>query len=269
MRNTSQAISPATRVPDPNEVEQFRSRGYVVLRNAVDTTWLEALESRIRAKARAAVDDADGMARAKANESGFFRLDGLARDHEEWRDHLGLHGLGALAAAAMGCDRVRLWSDHILIKPPGGDPTPWHTDKHFIPIDTDDVCAVWFPLRSVTVAEGALGFVPDSHRVHEVRQYPTSKEASGKIMSLLKKRGIEPSIVDFGFGDCSLHYASCVHGTVSNEGTRDRTIVSVFFCAADARIVPEPENDFHRARWPVARDGKPGETLPDRWYPVV
>lgn len=69
-----------------------------------------------------------------------------------------------VAAELIGCDRVRVFHDHVIAKPPrGGGTIPWHRDLPNWPIREPRVVSCWLALDDVTEASGAMRFMPGGH----------------------------------------------------------------------------------------------------------
>ncbi len=259
---------PALRAPNPGETLHFQEKGFVYLRAALDPAALREtgviLERKAREKAAAKAPEGNAF-----KERSFLQLTGLALEDAELRRRLLTPGIGRFAADLMGCESVRLFGDHVLIKEPGGTPTAWHTDAYYIPLDTDKVCAVWIPFRSLEVMDGALGFIPQTHTDRSLRTHPISEEGARAVDAHIREHGLKPEIEPFQLGDCSVHYASLLHGTMGNTGTEPRMIITIFIADAEARLNPRPENAFQEQHWPVVRDTRPGERLDDAAYPVL
>ena len=76
--------------------------------------------------------------------------------------------LGALAAAVLGVDAVRLFQDNLIWKPPGttGE-VQWHQDYAYWPLSAPEGLTMWLALDDVTDEMGCLRYVPGSHRLGE------------------------------------------------------------------------------------------------------
>lgn len=71
----------------------------------------------------------------------------------------------AIAAQLIGCERVRVFHDHLIVKPPhAGDTIPWHRDLPNWPIAEPRGVSCWLALDDVTVESGAMRFMPGGHR---------------------------------------------------------------------------------------------------------
>lgn len=71
----------------------------------------------------------------------------------------------AIAAELIGCERVRVFHDHLIVKPPfGGATIPWHRDLPNWPVAEARGVSCWLALDDVTDDSGAMRFMPGAHR---------------------------------------------------------------------------------------------------------
>lgn len=77
--------------------------------------------------------------------------------------------LAEIAGALMGCARVRLFQDQMFSKPPGFNvATPWHQDASHWCLAGEQICTIWLALDDVDIADGAMCYLPGSHRHGQV-----------------------------------------------------------------------------------------------------
>ena len=71
--------------------------------------------------------------------------------------------LPEVAGELMGCDEVRLFHDHVLVKEAGSrEPTPWHQDQPYYSVDGAQNVSFWVPLDPVD-EDNTLQFFVGSH----------------------------------------------------------------------------------------------------------
>lgn len=142
------------------------------------------------------------------------------------------------AAALLGADEVRVLYDQTVIKPPrseGSRPTYWHQDLPGIPVDRRDLLTFWIPLSDISIEDGALRFVPRSHRLGPLgRQSLLGEER--RVEDLLADEDLE--LVDpvvhnpVEVGDISVHDGLILHGAGPNMGERPRVAWVIVFVSA-------------------------------------
>ena len=107
------------------EIQAFRDDGVVLVRSAVEPTWVERLLG--------IVDEQMAQPSQWANNpSPESERDRLFTDRYLWQNNATINayiresGVAALAGQAMGARRVRFYFDHLLVKEPGtATITPW------------------------------------------------------------------------------------------------------------------------------------------------
>jgi ectoine hydroxylase-related dioxygenase (phytanoyl-CoA dioxygenase family) len=148
--------------------------------------------------------------------------------------------IGAIAAALLGADQVRLWQDQLLHKPPGDAATTtigWHQDW----ASWDTVAShpafvtAWVALDDVDDANGALQVLPGSHRWGLVpggsNFFATDRDAQ---LAGLADRGAEPRSLVMAAGQVSFHHPLTFHGSGPNTSQRLRRALAVHL--VDGRV---------------------------------
>lgn len=144
------------------------------------------------------------------------------------------------AAELLGAAEVRVLWDKTVIKPPwseGSRPTYWHQDLPAIPVDRRDLLTFWIPLSDISVEDGALRFVPRSHRLGPLGKLGLLGEER-RVEDLLTEEDLElvDPVVDnpVELGDISVHDGLMLHGAGPNKGDRPRVAWTIVFVSADA-----------------------------------
>lgn len=84
----------------------------------------------------------------------------------------------AIAAELIGCEKVRVFHDHLIVKPPrGGDTIPWHRDLPNWPVAEPRAVSCWLALDDVTAESGAMRFMPGGHKAPMTRSIDFLNEA--------------------------------------------------------------------------------------------
>ncbi len=125
-----------------------------------------------------------------------------------------------LARQLLGPDAYPLY-DHAIYKPPGlAGTTSWHQDSGYDP-DRAERLAVWIPFQDTEVVDGAMRYVPGSHR-GGAQQHLTRTTADGKTVQYLEVD--EADVVDAPcpLGGATAHDLHTMHGAGPNLGERVR-----------------------------------------------
>jgi ectoine hydroxylase-related dioxygenase (phytanoyl-CoA dioxygenase family) len=145
-----------------SSTDAFRRDGVVVLRRVLGPEALDTLAAGVERNLREL--SPLGMNATKPGDPGAF-----VEDFRNWQripeyaEAIAASGLPALAGELMGAQTVRLFHDHLLVKEAGTrDPSPWHQDQPYYPIDGRQTVSFWIPLDPVDRAS-TLEFVAGSH----------------------------------------------------------------------------------------------------------
>lgn len=129
------------------EKQTFWNDGVVCLRDMFDAEWITRMQS--------AVDDAvahPGPMSLQLGQGleGKFHGDSFVWTwQDDFRAFVFDSPAAEIAQQVLGAkERVTLFFDTLLVKQPASQaPTPWHHDQPYWPVDGDQVCTVWTPLR--------------------------------------------------------------------------------------------------------------------------
>lgn len=225
----------------PDQVDSYRSEGYVVVPDVLDAADLAAL--------RDAVDALLAGARGVATHTELYdledshtpeaprvrRLKQPHRHHRAFADLPRMPKVQALLTSLLG-PAVRLQSVKLNLKTAGyGAPVEWHQDWAFYPHTNDDVLAMGVMLDDFTPDNGPMMVVP---RTHRGRLY--DHHANGVFVGAM-----DPTRIDLDLkrdavpllgraGSITLHHARLVHGSATNTSGRSRNFLLYEAAAADA-----------------------------------
>ena len=131
---------------DEGEIRRYREDGAVCLRGLIDGDWIAALARDIDAD----MADPGPMVRVNtpAGNPGKFFVDfQLWRRWPACRDFALASPGAAIVAALTGSPSIAFYHDHLLVKEPGTlEPTPWHHDQPYYPVDGDQIVSLWLPV---------------------------------------------------------------------------------------------------------------------------
>ena len=147
---------------DPALIEAFERDGVVFLPGILSGREIATLEAGVE---RNLADLGPfAMNATKPGEPGAFLEDFCNWQRiPEYGDVIRRSALAAAAGALMVSRSVRLFHDHLLVKEAGTrDPSPWHQDQPYYPIDGRQTLSFWIPLDPVARAS-TLEFVAGSH----------------------------------------------------------------------------------------------------------
>ena len=221
------------------DVELYQERGYISYPQFFSEAQIEEL--------RAALDHAVEINRARikgqANEgrSGNSNYELVFNQMVNlWTDYTGarkiaLHkGLAEAARRLSGAERIHIYHDHALIKPPGSESreTNWHQDfPYWAGMDRPGALSAWVAADDVSIKNGCMHFVPGSHKFG--KQEPIKLGADGEsIVAKMKDRGHQvpdPEAIELPAGGVTFHHGCNFHYAGPNLSDRPRRAFAIIY----------------------------------------
>ncbi|MFM1989000.1 MAG: hypothetical protein RJA99_1957 [Pseudomonadota bacterium] len=225
----------------PDQVDFYRSEGYVVVPDVLDAAELSAMRGAVDALLAGAKGVADHTELYDLEDSHTPEAPRVRRLKQPHRHHRAFADLPrnpkvqALLTSLLG-PAVRLQSVKLNLKTAGyGAPVEWHQDWAFYPHTNDDVLAMGVMLDDFTPDNGPMMVVPRTHRgvIHD-------HHANGVFVGAM-----DPTRIDLDLkrdavpllgraGSITLHHARLVHGSATNTSGRSRNFLLYEAAAADA-----------------------------------
>ncbi|GIV17504.1 MAG: L-proline 4-hydroxylase [Armatimonadota bacterium] len=129
---------------------------------------------------------------------------------------------------------VRFWHDQLFCKPPKqGGVVAWHQDySYWTRTQPEAHLTCWIGLDDATEENGALMYIPGSHRWNllPITGLAGDMEAIMSVLTEEQKAQFKPVTVELKAGECSFHHSMVVHGSGVNRSERPRraTVINVF-----------------------------------------
>jgi len=258
------------------DVAAFHRDGAVCLRGAFAPEWLAGVAAGIEREMAAPCGIAKDYT-PEGEPGRFFGSLVMWQGVPEFEDYVRRSPAAAIAADFMGADRVAFYHDHLLVKEPGTeDPTPWHHDQPYYPIDGDQVVSLWMPLDPVD-KETAVEFVAGSHRWGRwfapryfkggAKYYDQDNRAFEETPDIDARRG-ELEILSWAMepGDCIAFHWLTLHGAPGNPSRNRRRAYATRWTGGDARYAARP-GEISPA---ITGHGlEPGDPIECDTFPVV
>ncbi len=232
-------------------INQFDQQGYVVVPGLFTAGELTAAAAAVdQAVARRTLDDTRDLSEKNRYERSFVQCMRLWEDHESVAQFTFHPRLCQAAAELLQVPCVRLWQDQALYKEPGGDPTTAHQDQSFWPIGDAPLISAWIPFDGSTKANGAMAYVPGSHKAGRLRVVDITHQSEPyEILHDPALHGETPIWVEAPAGSVVFHHGYTVHLAAANRTNKVRRVMTmVYFAEGTKRL----------ADWPVFgpdRDG--------------
>jgi ectoine hydroxylase-related dioxygenase (phytanoyl-CoA dioxygenase family) len=214
----------------------FAAHGWMVVRGAVP-------EERVRALA-AAVDEVIAPSRYGQAGGRVLEVTGASRTQPAIAAHVRDPAIARQVAQALGCRRVQLLQDTVLVKPPDAGRVEWHQDHTYTGfLDPPAVVSVRLALTPCTVETGCLNVLDGSH-VWGLAGEPRILNAE-RVTDELERLGPESAervraatrALELAPGDLSLHHCLTLHGSLENRSRAARKTLIARMFDGECRLV--------------------------------
>lgn len=235
-------MTSAIRAVTAGEIDFFAAHGWAYLPALVDPAWIDRLReiavNRLRDVRRTpsagVVDRAFGQDRDVAQfEPDFHRL-----THHP--------AMGANAVHLLGtAERVRVQISNLLVKEPAGagrhsEPTVYHQDFPWLPMDRSAMLTFWVALAPVTAEMGSLRFFDKSNALGLLgRSFVTDGDDIPTQHAWLTDQPVVGGY-DLSPGDATVHHALTVHGAPKNSSSTARLSFTATYFDANALYTGAP-----------------------------
>jgi ectoine hydroxylase-related dioxygenase (phytanoyl-CoA dioxygenase family) len=229
-----------------DEIARYRADGAACLRGVFDAGWIAALAEAVEAD----LASPGPMARENTPPGGrgrFFVDFQLWRRWPQCRAFVFESPAAELAHRLMGSPTVAWYHDHLLVKEPGtAEPTPWHHDQPYYPIEGNDIVSFWLPLDPVP-RETCVEYIKGSHRwgrwfaprfFRQGAAFAAEDPRFEPMPDIDAERDRHDFLAwDMAPGDVIAFHALTVHGAPGNRhATQRRRAYATRWLGADARF---------------------------------
>lgn len=225
-----------------SEVRAFSDDGLVCLRGMLDREWIVRMSA---ATDRVMADPGPlGTDLNKDGSPGRFFQDVYmwARD-PEFRAFAFDSPVAEIAAACLGSAHVNILADMLLVKEPHTPKeAPWHHDQPYNCVNGWQVCGMWIPFDTASLANGAAEWIRGSHRWghwYEAEAFdPTKSFARGEFEPIPDIEGERAryDIVHFDMepGDILVNHLLVLHYSRGNDSDIRRRALTYRWAGDDA-----------------------------------
>lgn len=246
------------------EIQRYESEGFVKLESILHPDWVDQLRSKIDSLHSSGVINSSQIdARvAHAEKTGANILidrpepprGRFCVSTAQWRNDAELAALclsgplPRIASQLFGAPKINFLVDQMFVKEPGAaHRTAFHSDESYFNC-TGEMCATfWIPVDVVDMANGAMGYIPGSHRWRRnflpndfISQEPLAEGRDGERIP-----DIEGNESLFGVvyvesrpGDIIVHHYRTLHGATGNtDPTRIRRAAALRYGGPDLRYL--------------------------------
>lgn len=140
-----------------------------------------------------------------------------------------------LVESVIGPDII-LWGSQVFCKPATtGMEVPWHQDGEYWPIRPLATCSVWIAIDDVSIDNGAMRYIPGSHRAQRLFPHVVSERGDLALNRVLDPASYDESTAAYDelkSGQLSLHDVYLVHGSAANTSGRRRAGFAIRYMPA-------------------------------------
>lgn len=241
----------------PEQVQQFRERGYVAVERFFGETELSAMLSELErfrreGLGRNVATDSDGKTHSTTAVN--YQIIPL-NDKSDLFRALPFHDDVLAAVGQLIGEPFMRQLDQIFLKPGrSGAGTDWHQDNAYFEISDPTMgTAMWIALHDATLENGTLHVVPNSHR--EVFEHERDPGSDHHIRMRVAEERAVPVVLPAG-GAVFFNYG-IAHATKPNNTDRERAGLAYHFLRTDY-LVPGWESswEFIHLTGPEASGGE-------------
>ncbi|MDN4522974.1 phytanoyl-CoA dioxygenase family protein [Fictibacillus fluitans] len=217
------------------QIEFYINNGFVKIDNVLSKNDLTELQSIINDAMEA---PANLSVQTDKKGGAYYRV--LNQKVNLWRDHQGIakfvldSKLASIALKLSGSDGIRLFHDHALFKMPGDSkPTPWHQDFPYWPMNREagkKALSIWIALDDVDETNGCMKFLPESHRIENLKPINLAEPANifeqSSSVAIPKN---SPVTIRMKAGSCTFHHGLTFHFAHSNTTDKPRRALVIIY----------------------------------------
>ncbi len=259
----------------PEQLEQFRRDGFVIVDELIDAETVELLRSRFEP-----LFDGEYETGIKPDEVNWVR----GRDAEDrtrqicngWKADRAIAAQvlsersGRLAAELVDWDGVRIGQDNCIWKPPGTKSLGMHQDGSYLDyLVPPEMLTCWVALDDTSAEAGTMTYAAGSHH------WPRSSENRGEFHAPADwlapvRRALPPGEelrlvpIEVRAGGAAFHHHLTFHGSGPNTADVDRRSVISHFVRAETTFHPTYK-DLNYSRYRRVHD----HALRESFFPIV
>lgn len=226
------------------QIQSFRSQGFVILRGVLTSGEVDAYREEIKRATFELNNEKRKLEERGAYGKAFLQTLNLRLHSQGVMKLVSSPRIGKIAADLMGVNGVRIFHEQSLFKEPGKgtNPTPWHQDQYYWPLEELTTIGFWMPLVDIEQGMGGMKWAAGTHKLGFLGQHAISAESQKYYEGYIKEHHIQVTEgVPMKRGDVSFHYGWTLHAAGPNCSDRLReAMVGTYF--ADGMRVMKPTN---------------------------
>ena len=205
------------------EIASYQENGFVVIEDLLTEDELEAwragVDEAVEQRGRVAIPgfgEEPQQPEFSYYQKVFTQRVNLWQTNDAMRVLILDERIGKLATELAGVDGMRIYHDQALIKEPWGNPTAFHLDVPYWAFTSADAISIWVALDDSTLQNGALLFVPGSHKAERFDNVGIGPSL-GDLFTVYPEWGqVMPVACPIRAGSCTFHNGLTAHGAGAN-----------------------------------------------------
>ena len=235
------------------EILAFNEDGAAVLRGVLPLEWISVMQEAVEEILEN--PGAASMEYTPKGKSGRYYGDFFIwRRHPAFKAFMECSPLPEIAANLLNATKLNFFYDQLLVKEPNtAEPTPWHQDLPYWPVQGKQVISVWAPFDAANEESGVVVYVKGSHKWGKMFM-PAIFGSKSEFADIYKKTGFEPvpdieaerdqhEILSWEMepGDVLVHHPLTLHYAGGNRSTtKRRRGLALRYLGDDARFDDRP-----------------------------
>jgi ectoine hydroxylase-related dioxygenase (phytanoyl-CoA dioxygenase family) len=227
-----------------DQIAQFRSEGFIILREVFRKVEVDRYRREIHKASAELNSEKRRLEDRDAYGKAFLQTLNLRIHNDGVMKLITCHRIGKMVADLLGVNGVRVFHDQSLFKEPsnGTNPTPWHQDQYYWPLEEQTTIGFWMPLVDVKERMGGMKWAVGTHKHGFLGQHAISEESQGVFEDYIQKhkcRVVEG--IPMQQGDISFHYGWTLHAAGPNcSNIMREAMIGTYY--ADGMRVMKPTN---------------------------
>lgn len=218
----------------PNQVQAFQRDGFLVVEDVLPASERISFGKAVDAAVAGRSDhDHRPLEEKTIYEQSFTQCMNLWEDCPDVRPLTFDQRVGGMAAELLEADAVRIWHDQALYKAPGGRETDAHQDRPFWPIEPAQQVTAWIPFDGSRRGEGAMAYIPGSHRIGLERFVDISHifEEPYDVVNDPLVANTKAVWIEAPPGSVVFHHSLTVHLADANQSDNTRRVYCIIYFA--------------------------------------
>jgi ectoine hydroxylase-related dioxygenase (phytanoyl-CoA dioxygenase family) len=229
----------------PEQSAQYRRDGHILIRDVISEEELDYFRPLITSLVDDVAHNRDVQVRLHDAGMLFREVTNVWRTREAIQELVFAKRFARIAAELMGVRGVRLYHDAVLVKDPGGKPTPWHKDHYYWPLATHHTIKMWMALTDIPPERGVMRFATGSHHGGSFPEVPISSSSQELFDRIIHDHRIPIATYTLRAGDATFHSGEVLHSALENSSTERREVLAIIYYEDGTRVL-EPNHEHRR-----------------------